>query len=105
MAPARVALISILCLAMLTLSVGRAAAEPPAATSSGASSPALIGLSPGATTSPAPAPAHRKLWIALGVVSGVAVVGALVAVGVSLGTSTNNHSVYNDWGTLTVMRR
>ena len=103
MALSRLALIPILCLATAMFSVGNAAAEPPAG-SSGSSSPALIGLAPGAMP-PQPPPARRKLWIALGVISGAAVIGAIVAVGVSLGTSSNNSSVYNDWGTLTVTRR
>jgi hypothetical protein len=70
---------------------------------SGDVSPALIGID---ATSPAPKPqpSHRKLWIALGVVSAAALAGAAVGVGVSL-SSSHTESGYNDWGTLTVTRR
>jgi len=115
MALARLALRTIVCATTVLFSVGNAAADetpPPAASapapkaaSSSDLSPALIGLAPG-TEAPQPPPKHRKLWIALGVVSGVAVVGAIVAVAVTVGmSSNNNNSVFNDWGTLTVTRR
>lgn len=99
--------------ATMAFSVGKAAAdEAPTATPQAQTapqvqpeshdvSPALIGL---AQTPQAP-PKHRKLWIALGVISGAAVVGAIVAVGVTFGTSAHDNSVFNDWGTLTVTRR
>jgi hypothetical protein len=84
--------------ATIAFSVGKAAADEHDV------SPALIGLEPGAQA-PQPPPKHRKLWIAIGVISGAAVVGAVVAVGVTLGTSSHDTSVFNDWGTLTVTRR
>ena len=101
MALGRIALLAIVCAATVDLSVGRARAdEPPAATS-----PALIGLGPGAEA-PQPKPSHRKLWIAIGVISGVAVVGAAVALGVTLGSSSSpGSSVFHDWGSLNVTRR
>ncbi|HEX6836153.1 MAG TPA: hypothetical protein VF334_06245 [Polyangia bacterium] len=118
MALPRLALRTILCATTMLCFVGSAVADepppqqqlaPPAQVAQPASgsevSPALIGLAPGAE-SPQPASKHRKLWIALGVVSGVAVVGALIAVGVTVGTSSShNDSVFHDWGTLTVTRR
>jgi hypothetical protein len=100
----RSSLLALACATTLLFSVGHAAAGEPEATSKTSGSPALIGLAPGAQTAQA-SPRHRKLWIALGVVSAAAVVGAIVAVGVSLGTSSSNHSVFNDWGTVTVTRR
>jgi hypothetical protein len=99
MALAGSALRTIVCAATLLCSVANAVAVEP-----GDASPALIGLTPGADA-PQPPPSHRKLWIALGVISGVAVVGAIVAVGVTVGTSSHDNSVFNDWGTLTVTRR
>lgn len=97
---ARLAQLAIVCVAVAAFSVENVAAdEPPAA-----ASPALIGLAPEAQP-PQPPPNHRKLWIALGVISGAAVVGAVVAVGVIIGTSSNDNSPFNNWGTVTVTRR
>jgi negative regulator of sigma E activity len=96
---ARLAQLAIVC-ATMAFSVGKAAADPP----SHDVSPALIGLAPAAQTAPPP-PKHRKLWIAIGVVSAAAAVGAIVAVGVTFGTAAHDNSVFNDWGTLTVTRR
>ncbi|HXU71140.1 MAG TPA: hypothetical protein VN947_17520 [Polyangia bacterium] len=104
MMPGRSALLVFACATTLLFSVGHPAAGEPEATSKGSVSPALIGLAPGTQTAQPP-PRHRTLWIALGVVSAAAVVGAIIAVGVSLGTSSSNHSVFNDWGTVTVTRR
>jgi len=107
MALSRLAQVTLVCAITAVFPIGNAAADPaPAATASsgGEVSPALIGLAPATRATQAPQP-HRKLWIALGIVSGVAVVGAIVAVGVSLGTSSNNNSVFNDWGTLNVSKR
>ena len=99
-------MLTLVCALAAQVPVGKAHADAagtaaPAA-SNGASSPALIGLTPVRTAAPPP---HRKLWIALGVIGAVAVVGAAVAVGVTVGTSSSNNSVFNDWGTLNVMRR
>lgn len=96
---APLAQLAIVC-ATMAFSVGRAGADE----AQRDVSPALIGLAPGAKTAQPP-PKHRKLWIALGVVSGAALVGAVVAVGVTLGTSGHDNSVFNDWGNLTVTRR
>jgi tetratricopeptide (TPR) repeat protein len=70
---------------------------------SGDVSPALIGID-ATSPPPKPQPSHRKLWIALGVISAAALAGAAVGVGVSL-SSSHTESGYNDWGTLTVTRR
>ena len=96
---ARIAQLAIVCIALPLFSAGSAAADenPPPP-------PALIGLPPGPTP-PQPRPTQRKLWIALGVVSGVALAGAIVAVGVTLGTSAHDSSVFHDWGTVNVTRR
>ena len=104
MALARVALLAIACVVTATFPVGHAGAdEPPAAAAATPSSPALIGLPPGAQ--PKPAPPNRKLWIALGVISGAAVVGAGIALGITFGTASHDNSVFSDWGTLTVTKR
>jgi tetratricopeptide (TPR) repeat protein len=72
------------------------AANPAAAVDSGAD------LS---TTRSAPPPKKKsnKGWIALGVIGGVLVIGAAVAIGVT--QSVHNDSGYNDWGTLVVNGR
>jgi hypothetical protein len=98
MAPARLTQLWIVWAVVAMFVVGRAAADEPRPP------PALIGLTPVAEAPPPP-PARRKLWIALGVVSAAAVVGTIVAVGVTLGTSSGHASIYNDWGTLQVNRR
>jgi hypothetical protein len=102
----RFAMLTVVCALAAEVSVGNAHADergtPAMQAPNGASSAALIGLTPGKTAATTP---HRKLWIALGVISAAAVVGAAVAVGVTIGTSSSNNSVFNDWGTLTVTRR
>jgi hypothetical protein len=107
MALSRLALVTIVSATTAVFSIGDAAADEPAAAPTPTPhdvSPALIGLGPTAPA-PQPPPSNRKLWIALGVVSGAAVVGAVIAVGVTLGTSSQSNSVFHDWGTLTVTRR
>jgi tetratricopeptide (TPR) repeat protein len=88
-------------------------ATPPAGTtgsststaqSTNATSPALIGLSPTDTQTTKPQSRHRALWIALGVVSGAALVGGVIALGVTLSSKSDNTG-YNDWGTLVVTPR
>lgn len=55
---------------------------------------------------PKPDTRHRKLKIVLGVVGGVVLIGAIVAVGVANASSgSSNQTGYNDWGTLVIMRR
>jgi hypothetical protein len=100
MALARLAQLAIVCVTATMLSVGNSGADeahPP-------TSPALIGLAP-ATPVQKPQPTNRKLWIALGVISGAAVVGAAVALGVTFGTASHDNSAFNDWGTLNVTKR
>jgi hypothetical protein len=105
MALARVALFAIACVVTTTFPVGNTGAgEPPAAAAATRSSPALIGLPPSAQPKPAPQ-SNRKLWIALGVLSGAAVVGAGIALGITFGTASHDNSVFHDWGTLTVTKR
>jgi hypothetical protein len=104
---ARIAQLAIVCAAAALLPVDQATADeppPPPAPSSSNVSPALIGMTPG-TPATQTTPSRRKLWIALGVLSGAAVVGAIVAVGVTIGTSSPGSSAFNDWGSVTVMRR
>ena len=48
---------------------------------------------------------HKGLRIALGIVAGVVLIGAIVAIGVANASSTSsNQTGYNDWGTLVIMR-
>jgi hypothetical protein len=104
---ARFAQLAIVCAAAALLPVDQATADeppPPPPPSSSNVSPALIGMTPGTQATQA-SQSHRKLWIALGVLSGAAVVGAIVAVGVTIGTASHDNSVFNDWGSVTVMRR
>jgi hypothetical protein len=55
------------------------------------------------STNVAASPKRRRgVWIALGVVSGVALAGAVVALAVTL---SSHDTGYNDWGTLVVTRR
>jgi tetratricopeptide (TPR) repeat protein len=92
--------------------------EPPTATASGAgTSGASATPDSSATPTPAPSPAltavanappppkkkSNKAWIAVGVVGGVLVIGAAVAIGLT--QSAHNDSGYNDWGTLVVNGR
>jgi len=97
---ARIAQLAIVCVTTAMLSVGNAGADEPEA----ATPAALIGVSPGAQPQKA-APTNRKLWIALGVISGAAVVGAGIALGITFGTASHDNSVFNDWGTLNVTKR
>jgi hypothetical protein len=104
MALARIAQLAIVCVTAATLSAGHAGADEAQPAPAAASSPALIGLPPGAQVQK-PQQTNRKLWIALGVISGAAVAGAIVALGVTFGTASHDNSVFNDWGTLTVTKR
>jgi pyruvate/2-oxoglutarate dehydrogenase complex dihydrolipoamide acyltransferase (E2) component len=53
-----------------------------------------------------PVQRHRGLKIALGVVGGVVLIGAIVAIGVvNASSGSSNQTGYNDWGMLAIMRR
>jgi len=65
-----------------------------------------MGYSTDVTDAPRPVERHRGLKIALGIVAGVVLIGAIVAVGVvNASSGSSNQTGYNDWGTLVVMRR
>jgi hypothetical protein len=53
---------------------------------------------------PKPPSKYRGLKIALGVIGGVALFGAIIGIAVA-NSSSNNQTGYNDWGTLALMRR
>jgi hypothetical protein len=52
---------------------------------------------------PPPVSKHRGLKIALGVLGGVAVFGAIIGIAVA-NSASNNQTGYNDWGTLALTR-
>jgi len=75
----------------------RASAAP---TTTAAPSPNLTAVS---EAPPPPKKKSNKAWIAVGVVGGVLVIGAAVAIGLT--QAAHNDSGYNDWGTLVVNGR
>ncbi len=87
----------------LTVLVAVAHAEPVT------SPPPAAAASPTLTepTAETPRPErHRGLKIALGVLGGAVLIGAIVGIGVANASSgSSNQTGYNNWGTLVLMRR
>jgi hypothetical protein len=68
--------------------------------------PAVQAVEPAEAPPPRPSSRQRALRIAIGVVGGVVLIGAIVAIGVAnASSSSSNQTGYNDWGTLVIMRR
>jgi tetratricopeptide (TPR) repeat protein len=83
-----------------------ASAPPPSVSPRDAPSPAVGTAALTAETEAPPPPPKKKsnkAWVAVGIVGGVLVIGAAVAIGLT--QATHNDSGYNDWGTLVVNGR
>jgi tetratricopeptide (TPR) repeat protein len=83
------------------------AVSPANDSSASGAAPSGTVSSPALSLSGAPAPPPKKksnkAWIAVGIVGGVLVIGAAVAIGLT--QAAHNDSGYNDWGTLVVNGR
>lgn len=90
-------------LCALTVLAGDAYAQEPAPDQA-VVAPVALAASPEATEPPRPV-RHRGLKIALGIVCGALLIGAVVAVGVTNASSSSNQKQYNDWGSLVLVRR
>src|SRR5436309_197805 len=93
--------IRVISLSLIFVVAVAAAQEPPNAANESQKTALEIGNQ---NEPPRPVSKYRGLKIAFGILGGVAVFGAIIAIAVT-NSSSNNQTGYNDWGTLVIMRR